>query len=64
MVPADEIEGNLQSIERIPRRILPAGAAPDALLALARRGEDLYVYASGGRGARHVGRLGHGEYLR
>ena len=48
MVPADEIEGNLKSIERVPQRILPAGAARDALLALAWRGEDLYVYASGG----------------
>ncbi len=64
MVPADEIEGNLKSIERVPRRILPAGAARDALLALARRGEDLYVYASGGQRARHVAHLGHGEYLR
>ncbi len=48
MVPADEIEGNLESIEHVPRRILPEGAARDALLALTQRGEDVYVYASGG----------------
>ncbi len=48
MVPEDEIEGNVNAIEAVPRAALPNGEARHALLALARRGEDLYVYASEG----------------
>jgi hypothetical protein len=44
MVPKAEIKGNVEAIKHVPRAVLPDGEARDTLMALARQGEDLYVY--------------------
>jgi hypothetical protein len=43
-----EAERNAASIAAVPLSVLPAGAARDALLAIARRGHDAYAYRAAG----------------
>lgn len=44
----EEAAENVASVARVPRRILPDGAARDALTAIAAAGYDCRCYASGG----------------